>query len=321
MNKRQYSIIAIIFFIIFFAFYSYYRRPQTLNAKTKKIAILKTASHPALDKAEQGFVEMIKKEYGDSVVYDIKNADGSIIAMNTIADSFAHDPSISLFYVIATAALQALAQKEAYRPIVFAAVTNPSLLNTSNRHNVCGITDAIDTQRQMDSVAQFVRNIQTIAIVYNIAELNSIHAVQEIKKEAKTLGILVYEIGILQTAEIANALEQYVQKIDAIVTPTDNLIASSASFIASFCNQYNIPLIVSDNLLLQYGALASFGIDYYQAGKHAGECAIRILNEEKTADQIGFEKLHQDTLLVNKTVYEVLKNKLVFDEATMKFAD
>ena len=321
MNTRQYGVIGIIVFAILFAVFSYYYRSQKvlLSGKEKKIAILKTASHPALDQAERGFLDVIEKQFGTSVICDVKNADGSIVAMNTIADAFVHDESVALFYSIATPALQALAQKERIRPIIFAAVTDPRILAIDSDRNVCGVTDAIDVKRQMMSIAQFVKDIKSIAVLYNTAELNSIHVVRQIKKEAQRLGILVYEVGVLQPSDIVSALEQYVGNVDAIVTPTDNLVATSISFIASFCNQHRIPLIVSDNLLLQYGVLASFGIDYYQAGIRAGECAVSILKDEQTPDQIGFEVLPQDVLLVNKVVYEQLKDKLLFDESSMKF--
>jgi len=319
--ERKLVFIGIFIVTLFLILLAYYHRQTKAIDYEKKIAILKTAQHPALDQAEQGFLDVIEKNFDNQIFCDIKNADGSIVAMNTIADSFIQDDSIGLFYAIATPALQALTQKESERPIVFAAVTDPSVLNIGNKNNVCGVTDAVDATRQMDYVVRFVKNIQKISILYNTAELNSIHAAKQMKKEGESLGITVYEIGILQASDIGNALEQYIGKVDAIITPTDNLVASSISFIASFCKQHEIPLIVSDNLLLQYGALASCGVDYYQAGKRAGEMAISILNDEKTAEQIKFEQLPLETLQVNREIYEILKDKLLFDESYMTFLE
>lgn len=322
MNKKQYHLFLIIvlmlilssilYLLVAFGFGRQYRDQRV-------IAILKTASHPALDESERGFLDVIEKHFGENVLCDIKNADGSVIAMNTIADRFVNNESVVLFYTIATPALQALIRKEQNRPIVFSAVTDPEVLGIENQQNVCGVTDAIDAEKQITSIAQFVRPINAIAILYNTAELNSIQAVAQIKKSAQKLGIVVYEIGILQASDSINALEQYVGKIDALVTPTDNFVASSITLIASFCNQHHIPLIVSDNLLLQYNVLASFGIDYYEAGRRAGEYAIQILDKETTPEKIRFKSLAQDTLLINYNVYQTMKDKLFFDSLSMKF--
>ena len=56
--------------------------------KTYKVGILQQLEHPALDQATQGFQDALTKLMGDSVTFDVQNAQGEQANCATIANNF-----------------------------------------------------------------------------------------------------------------------------------------------------------------------------------------------------------------------------------------
>jgi len=317
-KQKNIIISASVFSLLFLLFYYFFLyNPNTGSIPT--IAIVKTATHPALDQALAGFYDVVKERFGDEIIFKIKNTDGSVTAAQTIADSLYQDTDVVLFYAIATLALCALAQKEKERPIIFSAVTNPSILSLENQKNICGISDLVDVSKQIKHVLTFVPGATSVGIIFNGAEINSLYVVKQMEEELEKRNIRVHKISVMSAIEVPAALEQNINNIDVLIAPADNLVAIAASLIAQMCNNHKIPCVFADNLLLQYGATATCGVDYYEAGKIAGTMAISILEQVNTPNIIGFMDQKEAVFKVNKEIYETMKEKLYFDPATMKF--
>lgn len=56
--------------------------------KTYKVGILQQLEHPALDQATQGFQDALTKLMGDSVTFDVQNAQGEQANCSSIATTF-----------------------------------------------------------------------------------------------------------------------------------------------------------------------------------------------------------------------------------------
>ena len=73
-------------------------------------------------------------------------------------------------------------------------------------------------------------------------------------------------------------------RVDSIYIVTDNTVASALESVINVCNQEKIALIVADPSLVDKGALASYGIDYFSLGKKSGEIALKIIEGAKPSD-------------------------------------
>lgn len=80
---------------------------------------------------------------------------------------------------------------------------------------------------------------------------------------------------------IQQVTESLIGKVDAIYIPTDNLLAEGMSTVAQVANANNLPCIVGEEGMTENGGLGTYGIDYYELGKLAGQQAVAILNGEK----------------------------------------
>lgn len=268
------------------------------------IGILQTASHPALDAACKGFQDELRAHLSDSVHFKVKNAQGSIAHMHTIAHSFANDNRIDAILAIATPAAQAMAHIEHHKPIFITAVTDPASLGLLGpQSNVCGASDMVNSTKTVELATALVPHAHTAAVMFSISEASSTIMAAQLHAHLAKCGLQVIDIGISQETDLPAAINKACSAADIIITPLDNMVASTISFIAMQTQRAKKPLIVSDNLLVGKGALAAAGVDYTIAGKQAAQCAVQVFVEHKKPHEITLA--HQaGSIVINKSVLD-----------------
>lgn len=285
----------------------------TSDANTK-VGIIQLAEHPALDASYEGFMDALN-EAGyteENTSFDYQNASNDLSNCDTIADKLVSDGN-DLIYAIATPAAQSVAGKTSDIPIVVSAVTDPAesgLVDSNEKPgtNVTGASDLTPVSEQIDLLKQLLPDAKKIAIMYCSSEDNSILQAELAQEAAQEAG-LEYEIATVSDSNmIQQVTESLIGKVDAIYIPTDNLLAEGMSTVAQVANANNLPCIVGEEGMTENGGLGTYGIDYYELGKLAGQQAVAILNGEKTAAEtpIAYLPAEQCTLTINKGVADEL---------------
>lgn len=276
----------------------------TLQTHTKPvIGILQTASHPALDLSREGFIEGL----GDEFELRIQNAEGLISQAQIIANNFHRDPNIKAIYTIATPATQVMIHTESEKPIIFSAVTDPSVLGISHKQsNVTGCRDLINVKKQIDLLEKLCPKVKTLALLFNPSEVNSVILSDIMRKELKGRGLNSIDVGIYTEADITTAMRKACTLCDAIIAPTDNLVATTISQIVRISKEQKIPLIVSDNLLVEKGALAACGVNYYDSGKQAAALVKNILLKGKRPSDLPISIPQNDKIIINEKTAQYL---------------
>lgn len=271
------------------------------------IGILQTASHPALDAARNGFITELSKLTPNDIHFIVKNAEGSIINTHTIAQQFHGNKQITAFFTIATPATQALSSLEKDRPLIFTAVTDPAPLHILGpTSNVCGVTDMIDVRAQVHLLKQLVPTAQQIGILYSSGEINSRSAARIISQELTREQLIPLEFAVTSEADLAPLVESACRKVDALIAPTDNLVASSINLITAITAKYQKPLIVSDVMLVPAGALAAHGVDYYTIGQQAARLAQKVIAEGAQPCELPVEHPENAKTYINRAILKSL---------------
>lgn len=257
--------------------------PETSQpaAKTYSIGITQIVTHEALDSARQGFKDALA-DAGLEVTYDEQNAQGDQQTAASIAGAFA-DAHHDLILAIATPTAQAVAQKITDVPVLFTAVTDPvgaQLVASLEAPggNVTGTSDANPVKEQLELIKQVVPTAKTLGVVYNSGEDNSVTQVAWVKEAAAGLGLEVKESSASTTADVQQATEA-LGNVDAIYIPTDNTVVSSMSAVLTVTEAKQIPVFGAEGGTVAAGAIATYGISYYELGRQTGEQAVRILTE------------------------------------------
>ena len=254
--------------------------------KTYKIGVTQFMTHPSLDLVKKGF-EKAFEEAGIKADFDEKNANGEVTTANLIASNYKADKK-DLVFGIATPSAQALSNNITDIPVLFSAVTDPAVAKILNK-NVTGTSDKLENVgEQLDILLKLKPKVKKIGVLYNTSEQNSIVQVEEIKKQAQAKHLEVVVQGVTNFGELAQATKNLVASTDALYLPTDNLVVSSISLIASEAINAKKPVVSSENSSVELGALFTMGLDYYELGKRTGEMAIEILKGKPVSD-IPFE--------------------------------
>lgn len=271
--------------------------------KTYKIGVTQFMTHPSLDLVKKGF-EKAFEEAGIKADFDEKNANGEVTTANLIASNYKADKK-DLVFGIATPSAQALANNITDIPVLFSAVTDPAVAKILNK-NVTGTSDKLENVgEQLDILLKLKPGVKKIGVLYNTSEQNSIVQVEEIKKQAQAKHLEVVVQGVTNFGELAQATKNLVASTDALYLPTDNLVVSSISLIASEAINAKKPVVSSENSSVELGALFTMGLDYYELGKRTGEMAIEILKGKPVSD-IPFETSKKMKLYVNEDTAKAL---------------
>ena len=272
---------------------------------TYQIGVLQLTQHAALDAANEGFIAALDAS-GIKYEVDQQNASGDSSTCVTVADKFVNDGK-DLIYTIATPAAQAVAGATSDIPVVGSAITDyveAGLIDSNDAPggNVTGSSDMNPIDAQLDLLIQLVPAAKTIGVFYSADEDNSILQANLFTTAAEAKGLTVEKFTISNSNEIQTVVQSMEGKIDACWIPTDNKLAAGMATVAMIANEIKLPIIAGESNMVTEGALATYGLDYYQLGYLAGEMAVDILkNGKKPADMpIQFLPADKCELAVNE---------------------
>jgi putative ABC transport system substrate-binding protein len=252
-----------------------------------RIGIAKIVQHEALDACENGIIDALKSR-GVDAVFDLQNANGDMNTAAQIAAKFKTD-KVDVAVGVATPIAVALANTMTDTPVVFSAVTDPvgaNLVTSLDRGegNVTGLSDAIPTE---DHIAFFkeIAGIRTLGYIYTSSEANSISALALVEEACNTLGLGLITQAINTTADLRQAAEAIVNRVDGIYLTTDNTVYAALPALVQVFGAAKKPIFSGDvTAALNGGCAIASGFNYYKAGLATGEIVADILGGKKPQD-------------------------------------
>ncbi|MGD6966001.1 ABC transporter substrate-binding protein [Rossellomorea vietnamensis] len=280
--------------------------------KMYKIGVSQIVEHPSLDAAYEGFKKALEEngyKEGDNVEFDLQIAQGEQSNAQSIANNFVGDKVDLIFANSTPSALSALnATKDI--PIVFTSVTDPVGAGLVEAFDKPGdnITGTSDTHPEaISKTINFITEevgAKNIGVIYNSGEQNSEVQVKEVEKLAKENGAEITEVSVSTSAEVKQAAESLVGRVDAIYVPTDNTVVSALESVISVANDKDIPLFVGELDSMKRGAVAASGFSYSDLGYETGLMAVKILNGDNEPSEINIEYPQSFQLMINKEAAE-----------------
>ena len=288
---------------------------ESTDDKQYTIGIVQFAQHGSLDNCRTGFVEGLKEagiEEGKNltILYENANADGSTTTQ--IVDNFLSN-NADLICAIATPAAQAAysAAKDKGTPVIYTAVTDPVAAELANEDGtpvgeITGTSDKLPVELQLQMIRKVLPDAKKIGIMYTTSEINSISAIEEYKELAPNYDFEIVESGISSSADISQAADSLLTKVDCITNLTDNTVVSSLPTILNKASSKNIPVFGSEIEQVKIGCLAAEGLDYISLGKQTGAMAAKVLKGDAKASELNFELIDEAAFYGNTAVAESL---------------
>lgn len=282
----------------------------TGGEKVYKVGVTQISDHPSLDNCREGFINGLKGlgyEEGVNLEIDFQSAQDVPAAASQIAQNFASTGK-DLVCGIATPSAQALytACYEKNIPVIFNSVSDPveaklAVSETEAMEGITGISDALPVEAQLKLIRAVMPEAKKIGIMYTTSEANSISTLAKYKSLAPEYGFEIVEAGVGTKAEIPQAADILISKVDCISNMTDNAVVASLSVLLEKANAAGIPIFGSEEEQVKNGCIASAGLDYFALGTQAGKMAARVLGGEDIST-IPYETIKESKITVNNEV-------------------
>ena len=265
--------------------------------KTYTVGICQLVQHAALDAATQGFMDALTEKLGDSVKFDLQNAQGESTTCSTIVTGFVAN-DYDLIMANATPALLAAVSATDTIPILGTSVTDYATAlaiddmdaSVGTGINVSGTSDGVPAQMYADTVMELVPEAKNVSVLYCSAEPNSVLQADQFIACMDELGVSTTVYTFTDSNDIQAVVTSAVEGVDAMYIPTDNTAASNMTIVSNVCTAAGLPVICGEEGMCGAGGLATVSISYYDIGHVCGEMAYDILvnGADVSAMPIGY---------------------------------
>ena len=255
--------------------------PAAEGGKEYKVAIVQQLDHASLDEirvAIEAELEAKAAEKGIAIAYKDFNGQNDATVLNQIGAQVVSDGYDAIIPIATLAATtMATATEDNQIPVIYAAISDPGEAQLTGIANVTGTSDALNTPFILDMMLKANPDIETIGLLYSNSEANSVTPIREAKEYLDSKGIAYLEKTGNTTDEILTAASAMVGRVQAVFTPTDNVVMAAASAVAEILNEAGIPHYTGADSFVTAGAFATCGVNYTELGTYTADMAVDIL--------------------------------------------
>ena len=171
---------------------------------------------------------------------------------------------------------------------------------------VTGTSDMLNTEFIIDMMLAQNPDIKTVGLLYSLSEANSRKPIAEAKAYLDEKGIKYIEATGNTNDEVMAAAGSLVSdKVDAIFTPTDNVIMAAELAIAPSFAEAGIPHYTGADSFVRNGAFATCGVNYTELGAKTADLAYQAVTEGM-AELEDYYKMEGGIITVNTETAEAL---------------
>lgn len=255
--------------------------PAAEGGKEYKVAIVQQLDHTSLDEirvAIEAELEAKAAEKGIAIAYKDFNGQNDATVLNQIGAQVVSDGYDAIIPIATLAATtMATATEDNQIPVIYAAISDPGEAQLTGIANVTGTSDALNTAFILDMMLKANPDIETVGLLYSNSEANSVTPIREAKEYLDSKGIAYLEKTGNTTDEILTAASAMVGRVQAVFTPTDNVVMAAASAVAEILNEAGIPHYTGADSFVTAGAFATCGVNYTELGTYTADMAVDIL--------------------------------------------
>ena len=249
-----------------------------------KIAVVKQMDHASLDEIANAItaqLDVIEKEKGVEIEYEVYSGQGEQTTLKQIGDQAIVD-GVDAIIPIATLAGQVMAvcAEETETPVVYAAISDPVGAGLTGIDYVTGTSDALNTELILDMMLAEHPELDHVGLLYSLSEPNSATPIAEAKAYLDKLDISYTEQTANTNDEVIAAASSLVAgDVDAIFTPTDNIIMAAEMAIYEDLIAAGIPHYTGADSFVRNGAFVTCGVNYTDLGTQTAILAYQAITE------------------------------------------
>lgn len=162
-------------------------------------------------------------------------------------------------------------------PVIYSAISDPATAGLTDIANVTGVSDALDSKFILDMMFAQNPDIKTVGLLYSTSQDNSIVPIADAKAYLDGKGIPYVEKTGNTNDEVIAAVNSMLDQVDAVFTPTDNVVMAVELAIAEMMANAKIPHYTGADSFVRNGAFATAGVNYSDLGAKTADIAVDVL--------------------------------------------
>jgi putative ABC transport system substrate-binding protein len=209
-------------------------------------------------------------------------------------------------------AVPAAMRATATTPIVFAVAGDPvgaglvaSLARPGGNVTGLSIQQPELAGKRLELIREVVPGLRRVAVLANIGSNNVALEMVEVQTAARTLGLEIAWMEVRQASDIAAAFDSLSGRADALYVCGDPLVNANRVQINTLALGARLPTIHGFREFAEAGALMTYGPNFPDMFRRAGEIVDKILRGAKPAD-MPVEQPTKFDLVINLTTAKTL---------------
>lgn len=249
------------------------------TGETIKVAVVKQMDHPSLDEIANAIVaelDVVGQANGVTIEYEVYSGQGDQTVLQQIGDQVVAE-GVDVIVPVATLAAQVMTTcaEESKTPVVYAAVSDPAAAELTDIEYVSGTSDALNTNYIMEMMLAQNPDTDLVGLLYSTSEVNSETPIADAKAYLDAKGIAYEEkTGNTNDEVITAASVLIADGVDAVFTPTDNIIMAAELAIAGDFAEAGILHYAGADSFVRNGAFATCGVNYTDLGTKTADIAF-----------------------------------------------
>ena len=274
-----------------------------------KVAVVQLVDNDAFTEMIDSFENKLTELAGDGVTFDVKNAQGDMSTLNSIASEL-KTADYDMVVPIVTPATQAVVNAEVSAPVVFISVTDPVAAGIMSDmaapdKNATGTSNVVPVDEIFTLAQKLTPDVKNIGILYCSGEKNAVLTAEKAKAYLDTTDLSYEEVTVASSNEVQQAAQSLAGKVDAIYIPIDSTVQSAMAQVVEAATGAGIPVYGSDPVMVKSGALACVSVSNTQLGERAAEMAYEIL-QGKDVSEVPAEAMSTYQYVCSKAAADAL---------------
>jgi ABC-type uncharacterized transport system substrate-binding protein len=255
---------------------------------------------------ELGWIE------GRTVAIEYRWAEGRTERFDEIAAEFVRR-KVDVIVTSATAAIVAAKQATSVIPIVFAAAGDPvgtglvaSLARPGGNVTGLSVQQTDVAAKRLELLREVIPGLRRLAILANVGGPAVVLDMREVQAAARTLGLEVITSEIQRGEDIVPAFEALNGRADALYVCIDPLVGTHRIRINTLALAARLPTTHGSREYVEAGGLMSYGPNFPDLFRRAGDYVDKILRGAKPGD-LPVEQPTKFDLIINLTTAKALR--------------
>lgn len=251
-------------------------------------------------------------EEGKHVIFHLRDSSGDLKSIETAAKRLEAE-RVDLIYTVSTSVTLAARQATKNVPIVFYAGTDPVKVGLVESYRKPGgrltgihsLTADLMAKR-LQLLKEMVPRLRRVVTFYNPKNPASQQSVKIVQEASQRLNVELVERQVSSVEQLREALGALrPADADAILSVADSMVSSQPDLIIRTARDKKLPTMFQFSDDVARGAMASYGVSYYDLGRLSAKHVHRVLTGASPRD-MPVEQIDRFSFIVNlKTAREL----------------